>query len=123
MRRRRRIRPIRGTDPSERMTLALITVVHDGTPVLFGRLVGRAPDLTVIDALARLQLAAGRAGCSIHVRVLCPDFAELVDLAGLTGLLDDRSRSALEARRQPEAGEEGDVEEGEEVVDGGDLDS
>lgn len=109
--------------PSERLTLALVTVVHDGTQVLIGRLVGRAPDLTVIDALARLQLAAGRAGCSIHVRVVCPEFAELVELAGLASLLDDCSRSALEARRQAEAGEERHVEEGQEVVDGDDLGS
>lgn len=114
--------PLGAVTASERVTLALVTLVHDGTLVPLGRLLGRAPDLTVIDALARLQLAAGRARCSIRLRAVCPDLVELVDLAGLASLLDGRSRSALEARRQTEAGEQLDVEEGEEVVDGGDLD-
>lgn len=105
----------------DRVTLALVTLVHGDTDLPFGRVVGRDPDLAVVDALARLQLAAGRVGCSIRLRAVCPHLAELVDLAGLTALLGDCSRSALEAGRQAEAGEQLDVEEGEEVVDDGDL--
>lgn len=105
----------------DRVTLALVTLVHGDTEVPFGRVVGRDPDLAVVNALARLQLAAGRVGCSIRLRAVCSHLDELIALAGLTELLVNCSRSTLEARRQAEAGEQLDVEEGEEVVDGGDL--
>ncbi|HEV2768501.1 MAG TPA: hypothetical protein VGV63_12440 [Acidimicrobiales bacterium] len=106
---------------AHRVTLALVTLVGGETEVPFGRVVGRHADLGVIDALVRLQLAAGRAGCSLRLRAVCPQLSELVELAGLTDLLGDCQQSALEATRQAEAGEQLDIEEGEEVVDGGDL--
>ena len=105
----------------DRVTLALATLVRGDTEVRFGRMVGRQADFAVVCALARLRLAAGRAGCSLRLHAVCPQLSELVELAGLTDLLGDPQRSALEARRQAEAGEQLDIEEGEEVVDGGDL--
>lgn len=101
--------------------LALVTLIGGDTEVRFGRVVGRHADLGLVDALARLHLAAGRAGCSLRLRAVCPQLTELIELAGLTDLLGDCQQSAREARGQAEAGEQLDVEEGKEVVDGGDL--
>ena len=41
------------------------------------------PDLATLDGLARMQLAARRLGGAIRITEMCPDLAELVDLAGL----------------------------------------
>jgi hypothetical protein len=45
------------------------------------------PDVTVIDALARMQLTARRLGRSIELRHACPQVQELVRLAGLADVL------------------------------------
>lgn len=65
------------------------------------------PDLSVVDTLARLQLAARRAGGVIEVREMCPELQELLELAGLRGELGGES----------EGGEEVGVEEGVEPGD------
>jgi hypothetical protein len=57
-------------------------------------------DLALVDALARLQLEAQRAGYRIVVTDAPAELAELADLAGLGEAL------GLEARRQPEQREE-----------------
>ena len=62
-----------------------------------------SPDLSAVDALARLQLAARRLGCSIRLRETCAELVELLDLAGLLG--------CLEVGGEPEGGEEAGVEE------------
>ena len=41
------------------------------------------PDLSMVDELARLQLAARRMGCSIRLHQACPSLADLLDLVGL----------------------------------------
>ena len=41
------------------------------------------PDMSAIEALARVQLAARRAGREIQLRHRCAGLQELVDLAGL----------------------------------------
>jgi hypothetical protein len=69
-------------------------------------------DLEVIDALARLQLAARRVGCTIRLRDVCPELSELLHLTGLTEVL------RVEVGRQSEGGEQLGVEE---VGAGGDL--
>jgi hypothetical protein len=66
---------------------------------------GTAPDLGMIDALARLHLAARRTGWTMRLRVACPELCELIELAGLADVL------ALDALGQPEDGEELGVEE------------
>jgi ABC-type transporter Mla MlaB component len=45
------------------------------------------PDVTVIEALARMQLTARRLGRSIELRHACPQVQELVRLAGLADVL------------------------------------
>ena len=44
-----------------------------------------APDAGVLDALARLQLTARRAGSSIRLRAVSPHLCGLLELAGLCG--------------------------------------
>lgn len=85
--------------------------------VVVGRMVGRRPDLALLDALARLQLAARRLGCSIRLRNPCPELCELLDLVGLADLLVGEPGSALEAGREAEGGEQLGVEK---VVEPGD---
>ena len=44
-----------------------------------------APDVEVLDALARLQLTARRAGSSIRLRAVSADLRDLLELTGLWG--------------------------------------
>jgi len=44
-------------------------------------------DLATVDVLARLHVAAGRAGCALRLRNVPPALAELLELAGLTGFV------------------------------------
>jgi hypothetical protein len=67
------------------------------------------PDLTVVDNLARLQLAARRVGCSIRLRDACGELTELVDLAGLDEVLTGGLRRQVGG--ETEGGEQGGVEE------------
>jgi hypothetical protein len=50
---------------------------------------GQNPDLRVVDQLARLQLAAGRLGCSLRLRGAPSQLLELIDLAGLSDIVTD----------------------------------
>jgi ABC-type transporter Mla MlaB component len=69
-------------------------------------------DVNVVDALARLQLAAKRRGCRIVLRNASRELAELVGLMGLADVL------AVEPRRQPEQREERlGVEEDRDLLD------
>ena len=70
-----------------------------------------APDLCTVDDLARLQLAARRAGCSILLRNASAALRELIALVGLVDVLP------LEPGRESEVGEELGVQE---VVQPGD---
>jgi ABC-type transporter Mla MlaB component len=57
---------------------------------------GIEPDAVTVDALARLQLAASRQGCSIRLCNPSHALLELVDLMGLSNVLcDDGSRERL----------------------------
>jgi hypothetical protein len=58
-------------------------------------------DFEIVDALARLQLAARRSGYRIDVTAAPEDVLELIELAGLAESL------GVEPRRQPEEREEG----------------
>ena len=58
------------------------------------------PGLEIVDALARLQLAAHRHGYRLRLVEAPAELVELVELAGLAGVL------GVEPRRQPEEREE-----------------
>ena len=51
---------------------------------------GVYPDAVTVDALARLQLAAGRLGCQVRLRDASDELVELVEFMGLTDVLPDR---------------------------------
>jgi hypothetical protein len=59
------------------------------------------PDLTVVDRLARMQVAAKRLGCAIRLVGPSDELASLLDLVGL----------GVEVGREPEGAEEVGVEE------------
>ncbi len=46
-------------------------------------------DAVTVDALARLQLAARRAGCQVRLRGASPELTSLVALMGLSDVLTD----------------------------------
>ena len=48
---------------------------------------GVEPDAVTVDALARLQLAAGRYGCQVRLRGASDDLRELVAFMGLSDVL------------------------------------
>ena len=50
---------------------------------------GVDPDAVTVDALARLQLAARRAGCQVRLRRASDELLELVGFMGLTDVLPD----------------------------------
>ncbi len=63
-------------------------------------------DIATVDALARLQLTARRLGWRLRLRNVSVELRELIELAGLTGVL------GVEPVRQPEEREVAlDVEE------------
>ena len=51
---------------------------------------GIAPDAVTVDALARLQLAAQRSSCRIHLRNASDELLELVAFMGLSEVLPER---------------------------------
>jgi ABC-type transporter Mla MlaB component len=84
------------------------------TPSTHGKVICEAagltnPDLTTIDALARLQLAARRNGCSFELRNPPDQLLELLRLAGLTRVVG--WRSVFKPRRQPEQKKQAGVQE------------
>jgi hypothetical protein len=81
-------------------------LLRHATPV---RVAVRTADLAVVDAVARMQLLARSLDGLFDVTSTDDRFAELVELAGLTDL--------LQVGRQAEPGEQGGLEE---VVDVGD---
>ncbi len=50
---------------------------------------GVQPDAVTVDALARLQLAAKRRGCTVRLRNASADLLDLVAFMGLTDVLPD----------------------------------
>ena len=86
-------------------------VVHHDIEAVLGQVVGLRPDLALVGALARLQLAALRLGCSIRLRDPCPELRDLLDLVGLAELVAGAPGLPLEARREAERGEQLGVEE------------
>ena len=57
-------------------------------------------DLGIVDALARLQLAARRSGYEVAVTEAPTDVLELIELAGLTEVLGVEALRQVEEREQ-----------------------
>jgi hypothetical protein len=71
-------------------TRDVVLVLHGEVAVVLWRMDGMPdPDLSVVDALARLQLAARQMGGSIRLRNPCERLRALLDLAGLSEVLPD----------------------------------
>jgi hypothetical protein len=62
-------------------------------------------DIELVDGLARLQLTALQLGCSIRLRDVPEEVADLLDLVGLLGVLTG-GRLVVEVEGQPEHLEE-----------------
>jgi hypothetical protein len=69
------------------------------------------PDLALVDELARLQLAARRAGYSIRLRDAPAALTALLATVGLAGVLGAAGLPRLEVGRQAEGGEQVGVQE------------
>jgi ABC-type transporter Mla MlaB component len=75
-------------------------------------------DAATLDALARLQLAAKRAGREFRLHGASDELQALLTLSGLRAVLPLHHRSLIESRRQIEEGKEAlGVEEGVEPDD------
>lgn len=83
----------------------VVVVIDDGREIAVGRLEAPRADLTLVDAVLRLQLAARRRGWSMRVRGVPDELRALLEFAGLAGVL------AFEPGREPELGEQRGVEE------------
>ena len=69
-------------------------------------------DLSVVETVARWQLEARRRGCSVRLRRACPEVLQLLDLVGLSNVMDlVAERPLVEVVGEAEGGEEPGVEE------------
>jgi hypothetical protein len=87
------------------MTDAVVLVVDADTGEVEGWFDARRPDLALVDSLARMQLRARRRGTRLCLRNVSDELRGLLELVGLADVL------ALEARREPELGEQLGVDE------------
>ncbi|MEY2568833.1 MAG: hypothetical protein QOE35_3362 [Actinomycetota bacterium] len=101
----------RPTDVLRSHRVPTVVLARDGGEVASWPLPGGGcADLAVVDHLARLQLAARRLGCSIHVRDAGARLVGLLELAGLSEVVPVASRS-VEVQGEPEELEQVGVEE------------
>ena len=68
------------------------TLGHRPPPVVRCDVDGIAPDAVTVDALARLQLAACRRGCTVRLVHASDELLDLVRLMGLTNVLGATTR-------------------------------
>jgi ABC-type transporter Mla MlaB component len=66
----------------------------------------REPDLATMDCLARQQLACRREGRELRLRHASTELRELIDLAGLGGVLCVEPLGQAEEREEPRGVEE-----------------
>jgi hypothetical protein len=96
----------------------VVLVVDDGSEVVLDRLDARRPDLALVDALVRLQLAARRQGWTVALRGPTADLRGLLELVGLADVLPlDPPLGRGKPCREAELGEQLGVDE---VVQPGD---
>jgi ABC-type transporter Mla MlaB component len=96
-----------------------VETLLDGSPALVECDVAAVerPDARMIEALARLQLAARRSGCWLLIRHACGDLRGLLELMGLSDVVPC-SGSDLKPRREAEQREPpGGVEEERDPLD------
>lgn len=93
-------------DGASKRPATVMVVTDDGTERVLGRLDTCRADVSSLETLARLALAARRRGWSLRIDDAPPALRDLAALCGLDRVL------GLEAPRQPELGEQ----LGEEVV-------
>jgi hypothetical protein len=89
----------------------VVLIVDADTDEVLGHVDAGRPDLALVESLARLQLRARRRGERVRLCNVSDELRGLLELVGLDEVL------AVEARRQPELGEELRVDE---VVQPGD---
>jgi ABC-type transporter Mla MlaB component len=66
------------------------TLLRDGRPdVAYCEVGGVEPDAVTVDALARLQLAAGRCSCQVRLRGASEELRALVAFMGLADVLTE----------------------------------
>jgi len=81
---------------------ATIAVVRDdGSQMVVGRIDARSPDLVLVDALARLQLAARRRGWTLQIRDAPDELRAFHEFLGLSGVVAVETRRQAELREQP----------------------
>jgi hypothetical protein len=68
------------------------------------------PDALVLDALARLEIVARRYGATLRLRRASDALTDLIECAGLAGVLEIE-RSGVEVDRQVEEGEQRGIDE------------
>jgi len=64
-------------------------LLEGGTDVAFCDVHGVEPNAVTADALARLQLAAGRRGCQVRLRSASTELLDLLAFMGLSDVLPD----------------------------------
>ena len=67
--------------------MAIVEFRREGSVPVAVELHDADPDLSVVDALARLQLMAERFGYSLRVRGASAELLELLELAGLRDVI------------------------------------
>jgi hypothetical protein len=82
----------------------VVVVRGDAEVACWPLLAGRHPDLAVVDRLARLQLAARRLGYSIRLRDVPGPLRELIDLAGLSGIVTEATGRSDGGTAEPTGG-------------------
>ncbi len=83
----------------------MVTADADGTHHVVPLAGDGPPDLAVVEALARCQLMARRAGGRMWLEDLSPGLAELLDLAGLREQMTGRAGpEPCPGRREPYSG-------------------
>jgi hypothetical protein len=97
---------VRPTDGDARVLLVCGEIELASWPLPCGH-----PRLSVVDELARMQLAARHVGCSIALSAAPDGLLELLDLVGLRAIVPVADGLAVEVGREAEAGEQVCVEE------------
>ena len=89
----------------------MVVLVHGDAELMSWPLLHRGPlELSVVDELAQLQLAARRLGFSVRLRGACVELCELLDLVGLRDVLPP-ARLPREVGGQVEGSEQAGIEE------------